>query len=164
MKNPPIIIAFFADTAFAHDKPRDGVIYKQHPHIDVIRTLATLYEEGDADEMAKYFDAGAQFIGMSRYQAGESRKKLTLADAVAGWKEIIDNWHIKMTESISPQGLQYVADPFTVQSWWLISVVNKKTGKKAEVDMVLFDLFNAEGKIITQHQYYDPAPLIEAAK
>jgi hypothetical protein len=30
--------------------------------------------------------------------------------------------------------------------------------------MVLFDLFNAEGKIITQHQYYDPAPLIEAAK
>jgi len=78
---------------------------------------------------------------------------------------VINNWNdLKMTESQPPVALEYSDGALVVQSWWTISLINKKTGKKATVDMVLFDEFNKEGKIVNQRQYYDPNQMIDAAK
>jgi len=130
-----------------------------------MRKLATLYEKGDADGMAKFYDEKVQFIGMGRYVVGVPSKNRTLAEAKDGWKNVIDHWDdLKMTETQPPVALQYSNGPLVVHSWWLISLTNKKTRKKAIVDMVLFDEFNREGKIISQRQYYDPNQLIDAAK
>jgi len=46
----------------------------------------------------------------------------------------------------------------------LITLVNKKTGKTAAVEMVLFDMSNKDGKIAVQLEYYDPAQLMMAMK
>lgn len=164
MKNLLLIILLISNTAIAQKMVQSGIVYKKHPNIEVMRKLAALYEKGDAEGMSKFFDNKVQFIGMSRYVVGVPPKNRSLAEAKSGWENIISNWDLKMTETMRPIGLQYSSGAFTVQSWWLITAVNKKTKKRAEVDMALIDEFNGEGKIIAQRQYYDPAPLIDAAK
>jgi len=63
-----------------------------------------------------------------------------------------------------PDGLQYDKDPFTVQSWWVVTAVNKKTQKSAKFYLVQFDTFNKDGKIDTEVTYYDTSSLIAASK
>jgi hypothetical protein len=160
-----ILLLLVSGSALAQKTVQSGMIYKTHPDVEVIRKLAALYQKGDAEGMAKFYDSNVQFTGMSRYMPGTKARSKNLAEAKAGWYDIINNWQdLKMTETQAPIGLQFKDEPFTVQSWWLITMVNKKTKKKAGVDMVLFDKFNKEGKIISQLQYYDPSSLIAATK
>ena len=165
MKKLLVIILFISNAAIAQKMVQSGIVYKQHPNIETIRKIAALYEKGDANGMAKFYDDKVQFTGMGRYIPGARSKAKSLAEAKAGWQDVITNWKsIKMTETREPEGVLSNGEPFTVQSWWVVSVVNKKTKKQAQVDMVLFDRFNKEGKIISQLQYYDPTPLMAAAK
>jgi hypothetical protein len=160
-----ILFILISNAAFAQKMSQTGIVYKKHPDIETMRKLAALYEKDDADGMAKFYDEKVQFIGMGRYVIGTTPKNRTLAEAKDGWKNVINNWKdLKMTESQPPVALQYNNGSLVVQSWWIISLTNKKTGKKAAVDMVLFDEFNKEGKIISQRQYYDPNQMIDAAK
>jgi hypothetical protein len=165
MKKLLIALLLISNAAFAQKTAQSGIVYKKHPDIETMRKLAALYEKGDADGMAKFYDEKVQFIGMGRYVIGTTPKNRTLTEARQGWQNVINNWNdLKMTESQPPIALQYNNGSLVVQSWWIISIVNKKTGKKATVDMVLFDEFNKEGKIISQRQYYDPNQMIDAAK
>ena len=63
-----------------------------------------------------------------------------------------------------PEAMAYDDAPFSVQSFWLFTMVNKKTKKIAKVEMVLFVLFNKAGKIATQIEFYDPTSLMAAMK
>ncbi len=165
MKKLLFLLLIISNSICAQKVVQSGMIYKSHPDVEVMRKLAILYQKGDAEGMAKYYDNSAQFTGMGRYMPGTRGRSKNLAEAKTGWYDIINNWKdLKMTETQAPVGLQYKDEPFTVQSWWVLTMVNKKTKKKAEVDMVLFDKFNNQGKIISQQQYYDPSPLIAAAK
>lgn len=165
MKKLLIALLFISNVAFAQKTSQSGIIYTKHSDIEVVRKLAALYEKGDADGMARFYDDKAQFIGMGRYVTGTTPRSRTLTEAREGWQNVINNWNdLKMTESQPPVALEYSDGALVVQSWWTISLINKKTGKKATVDMVLFDEFNKEGKIVNQRQYYDPNQMIDAAK
>jgi len=165
MKRLVIALLLIFNVAFAQKASQSGIIYKKHSDIEVMRKLAALYEKADVDGMAKFYDNKAQFIGMGRYVIGATPRSRTLAEAREGWQNVINNWNdLKMTESQPPVALEYSDGALVVQSWWTISLINKKTGKKATVDMVLFDEFNKEGKIVNQRQYYDPNQMIDAAK
>jgi hypothetical protein len=172
MKKLIIIFLLSSNAALAQKMTKNGVIYKEHPYIEVIKNVAALYEKGDAAGMAKYFADTAHFYGMTRYKPDTALiakhllpKSTSIIEAKAGWQQVIDNWdNITMTPVSNPDGLQYADAPFTVQSWWRITLVNKKTKKTAAIEMVLFDLFNTDGKIATQLEYYDPTSLIMAMK
>jgi hypothetical protein len=176
MKKLALILMLLSNAAFAQKMSQamvqNGSIYKQHPYIEIVKTLASLYEKGDADGMAKYYADTAHLYGMTRYSPDTSLmekhllpKSKALTEAKAGWQQIIDGWeNIKMTPLSPPDGLQYANAPFTVQSWWLLTLTNKKTHKTAAIEMVLFDMFNKDGKIAVQLEYYDPTPLVMAMK
>lgn len=173
MKKLLLIILIAAPVvAFAQKKVKNGTIYKQHPYIEVVKQLAALYEKGDATGMAKLYADTARVFGMTRYNVDTTHVAQwsvppgkELSGARAGWQQVFDNWEqIKMRPMGTPDGLEYNDSPFTVQSWWLFTLVNKKTKKTAKVEMVLFDLFNADGKIGTQIEFYDPTSLIAAMK
>jgi hypothetical protein len=115
--------------------------------------------------MATYYDAAVSFHGMGRYNPSAKSQNKSLAEAKAGWSEIIKGWeNIKMEPTMPPMALQYAGQGITVQSWWKLTLTNKKTKKTALVEMVLFDTFNIDGKITNQLQYYDPTPLLAAMK
>lgn len=172
MKKIALILLLLSNAALAQRMVKNGTIYKEHPYIDIVKMLAELYEKGDANGMAKYYADTVHIYGMTRYSpdTGLMEKHLlpkskALMEAKAGWQQVIDNWdNIKMTPLSPPDGLKYDNSPFTVQSWWLLTLTNKKTKKTASTEMVLFDLFNKDHKIAVQLEYYDPTPLIMAMK
>ncbi|HVW14954.1 MAG TPA: hypothetical protein VHB54_14055 [Mucilaginibacter sp.] len=169
MKKLLIALALLCNAAFAQKMVKNGTIYKEHPYIEVVKKLAALYQKGDADGMARCYASNAQLFGMTRYtpdsavRVRHAIKGKSLAEAKAGWQHVIDGWeNIKMTPESAPDGLQYADAPFTVQSWWQLTMVNKATKKTAVIEMVLFDMFDKQGKIVTQFEYYDPAPMLAA--
>ena len=172
MKKTLLIAALLCSSfAFAQKREKNGTIYKRHPYIDVIKSLASLYQKGDADGMTRYYADTVKFFGMSRYKVDSTmtRKRLSensknLMEAKAGWQQIIDGWDIKMVFLDEPVGLEYANAQFAVQSWWELTLVNKKTKKTAVVQMVMLDIFNKDGKIGRQIQCYDPTPLIIAMR
>src|ERR1700757_4643707 len=99
-----LIVLLGCNFAFAQKREKNGTIYKQHPYIDVITKLASLYEKGDAEGMARYYADTVKFFGMSRYKPDSvkmhkrlSENTRTLMEAKAGWQQIINDWDIKMT-------------------------------------------------------------------
>jgi hypothetical protein len=158
--------------AFAQNKIKSGTIYSQHPYIEIVKQLAVLYEKGDAAGMEKLYADTAQIYGMTRYAVDTTKvaqwsvppaKHLT--GAKAGWRQVFDNWEqIKMRPIVPPEGLEHTDGTFSVQSFWLFTLVNKKTKKVAKVEMVVFHVFNKAGKIATQVEFYDPTSLLAAMK
>ena len=63
-----------------------------------------------------------------------------------------------------PDAFEWANDGgFTVQSYWLQSQTNKKTGKIAKFNYIQMDEFNKNGKIVEEKFYYDPTSLIDAS-
>jgi hypothetical protein len=172
MKKFLFLVLLLSNAAFAQKMVKNGTIYKEHPYINIIKLIAGLYEKGDADGMTKYYADTVHIYGMTRYSPDTALmekhllpKSKALNEAKAGWQQVMDSWeNIKMTPLSPPDGLKYDNAPFTVQSWWLLTLTNKKTHKTASTEMVLFDLFNKDNKIAVQLEYYDPTSLIMAMK
>ena len=160
MKN--LLIAVFtllACSAFAQTMQKNGMIYKEHPNITAVNNSVDLFLKQDWDGLSKLYADTAKFYDPS------SPKAMSLADEKKGWVGIYNDWdQVSVTKQGYPDGLQYDKDPFTVQSWWTVSVVNKKTKKAAKFYMVQFDTFNKDGKIDSEVSYYDQTKLIEATK
>jgi hypothetical protein len=152
-----VVLMVCSVSAFAQNVQKNGIIYKQHPLIDVSKTLLSLYEKGDIDGMAKLYADTAMF-----YTPG-SDKPISLAEQKIHWQKIFNTWgQIKLEIQGYPDGLDYADEGFTVQYWLGCSSVNKKTQKTAKCKMVLFLSFNKDGKIITNMIYYDPTNIIAA--
>ncbi len=157
---------------FAQNKIKSGIVYKEHPYIETVKKLATLYEKQDTAGMAKLFADTAQLYGMTRYNVDTTKvaqwsvpPEKSLAAAKAGWQDVFDHWEdIKMRPIVPPEGVEHTGGTFSVQSFWLFTLTNKRTKKLAKTEMVLFHGFNKKGKIVTQVGFYDPTSLIAAMK
>jgi hypothetical protein len=161
MKN--LMIAAFmllaTTSTFAQTPVKNGTIYREHPYITIVNTSTDLFIKQDWGGLSKLYADTVKFYDPS------SPKKMSLADQQKGWAEIAANWEqIKVDKVGYPDGLEYDKDPFTVQSWWKITAVNKKTKKTATFHMVQFDEFNKDGKISVEIFYFDRLPLAEASK
>lgn len=147
-------------SAFSQGVVKNGTIYKQHPYITAVVQLNALFAKGDTVAVAKFYADTARFI-----DATNPMKPSNLTQAKATWHDILLNWDIVGIKQIGyPDGLEYDSDPFTVQSWWEVTAVNKKTQKKATFEQVVFDSFNKAGKITSELSYYDTQALMEATK
>jgi hypothetical protein len=154
-----VVFTLLAYGAFAQGPQKNGTIYKEHPYIDAVNNGNDLFLKQDWDGMVKLYADTVKFYDPS------SSKPYGLADAKKGWAHIYNDWdQITSTKQGYPDALQYDKDPFTVQSWWVVTAVNKKTKKPVKVYMVQFDEFNKDGKICREINYYDQTPFIEASK
>jgi hypothetical protein len=154
-----VVLLLSACSAFAQSPQKNGTIYKEHPYITIVNNSNDLFLKQDWDGLAKLYADTVKFYDPS------TPKAMSMADQKKGWISIYNDWEqISVKKQGYPDGLQYDKDPFTVQSWWVINVVNKKTKKPAKVFMVQFDTFNKDGKIDSELAYYDATPFIEASK
>jgi hypothetical protein len=155
----PALMLLSAST-FAQSIVKNGTIYKEHPYITALKTEVADFTKGDTLGAASFYADTAKFA-----DSPEPKNIYTLKQARAGWQRIFADWTITSVKQVGyPDGLEYASDPFVVQSWWEITVVNKKTQKTAVFDQVLFDYFNKDGKISFEGSYYDQGSLIAASK
>jgi hypothetical protein len=154
-----VALTLLACSAFAQTPQENGIIYKEHPYITIINKSTDMFLKQDWVGMASIYADSVKFYDPS------SPKPYNLETAKKGWAAIYDGWEqITITKVGYPDGLKYAKDPFTVQSWWKITSVNKKTKKTATFYQVLFDEFNKDGKISVESAFYDQTPLLEASK
>jgi hypothetical protein len=156
-----ITIAFlaFSVTSFAQGIVKNGTIYREHPYINIVKEINVDFAKGDTTPMIKFYADTAKFFDPT------SPKPTTLAQARASWHMILADWdQIVIKQEGYPDALEYTSDPFTVQSWWLITAVNKKTKKKATFYEVVFDEFNKDGKIAVESSIYDSSSIMDAMK
>lgn len=145
--------------ASAQKVEENGIIYKEHPYIEVVKNSVDLFMKADADGLTKLYADTAKFFDTT------NPKWISLTDTKKGWQDIWDNWEINSIKQVGyPDALQYSKDPFTVQSWWSVTTTNKKTKKVAKFAMVQFDEFNKDGLIVREADYYDSSTLMEASK
>jgi len=154
-----VVLTLLASSTFAQNMQKNGTIYKEHPYIDVVNNSTALFLKNDWDGYAKLYADTAKFFDST------TPKPSKLADVKKSWADISANWEqVTVTKQGYPDGLQYDKDPFTVQSWWIVTAVNKKTKKTAKFNMVQFDNFNKDGKIDLEVAYYDQTSLLAAMK
>lgn len=147
-------------TAFGQGVVKNGTIYKEHPYITAVIQMNALFMKGDSIGAAKFYADSARFI-----DATDPMKPTSLKQAISNWHAIFENWdQISIKQIGYPDGLAYDSDPFTVQSWWEVTAVNKKTQKKATFEQVIFDTFNKDGKISSELSYYDTSAIVAAMK
>ncbi|WP_114940014.1 nuclear transport factor 2 family protein [Mucilaginibacter endophyticus] len=160
MKNLLIVLlVLLAGGTWAQAPKKNGIIYKEHPYITIVNKSNDLFIKQDWAGLAKLYADTAIFYDPT------STKKISFAEEKKAWAAIAKDWgDIKIVKVGYPDGLQYDKDPFTVQSWWTITTVNKKTKKTAKFHLVQFDEFNKAGKIAVEIAYYDQTPLINASK
>jgi hypothetical protein len=154
-----VVFTLLACGAFAQGTQKNGTIFKEHPYIDAVNNSTALFLKNDWDGYAKLYADTAKFYDPS------STKPYHLADTKKSWADVYSKWdQISVVKQGYPDGLQYDKDPFTVQSWWIVTAVNKATKKSVKVYMVQFDEFNKDGKIARELSYYDQTPFIDASK
>ena len=129
----------------------NGTIYIKHPYIDVINNAVKAYTAGNFTALKMNYSDTATF-----WQPGMA-KFAPMADAFTAWtKDQSYFTDLSMTPVGYPDYLQYKKeDAKIVQSWWNWSVKSKKSGEVIKIPMVMFDEFNAAGKIVRQYIYGD---------
>jgi hypothetical protein len=146
--------------SFSQGIVKNGTIYKEHPYITAVEQLIALYPQADTVGIASFYADSVTF-----YDAPDPKHPYKLAEAKKDWNRLFADWdQITIKKVGYPDALEYSADPFTVQSWWSITAVNKKTKKTAAFEEVIFDTFNKDGKITSEVSYYDTKSLIDAMK
>jgi hypothetical protein len=150
----------FSVASFAQSVVKNGTIYKEHPYITAVVQLTADFQKGDTTAAAQFYADTVKF-----YDAPFPKHPYKLAEAKAGWHKIFTDWEqLEIKQVGYPDGLEYATDPFTVQSWWKVTAVNKKTKKTATFEEVVFDTFNKDGKITLELSYYDNKSLEDASK
>ena len=140
----------FAITAFCQEEA-NGTIYIKHPYIDIVNNIVKDYTTGDYSAFKSPFSDTASFwqSGMEKFAPIDNLVQMWTNDQ----NYLTD---ISMKPVGYPDFLHYKkADAQVVQSWWNWSAKVKKTGEVITVPMVLFDEFNADGKIVRQYVYGD---------
>ncbi|RZA00549.1 MAG: hypothetical protein EOP47_13640 [Sphingobacteriaceae bacterium] len=159
-----ILLAFvtISATSFAQTVVKNGTIYKEHPYITKVNAMMAAANKNDTIAMFVPYADTVKF-----YDSPSPTKVYNLTQSKSNWRTVQAEWEqISIKPRGYPDGLEYAGkdESFTVQSWWTITAINKKTKKKAMFEEVIFDSFNKDGKITLELAYYDMSSLAEAMK
>ncbi|HZY40241.1 MAG TPA: hypothetical protein VFE53_26490 [Mucilaginibacter sp.] len=153
------VLTLLACSAFSQTVQKNGVIYKEHPYIDVVHKIVSLYPKSNWDELSKLYSDTVTFTDYRNY------KQYRLDDAKKYWLELADNWEqLTIVKLRGPDGFAYEKDPFSVVAWFMVTMINKKTLKRARFTFMLNDEFNKNGKVSAETFFYNMLPVIEAMK
>ncbi len=135
----------------------NGIIYVKHPNIDVVNNANKAYESQDWGSINNYY------ADTAKWWASGMEDFITLSEAIKSWKSDFEHFDdVKQIPQGYPDYLQYkMGDAKIVQSWWIWTGKSKKTGKDVRVRMVMFDEFNADGKISREYIYGDFSKLTQ---
>lgn len=130
----------------------NGTIYINHPYIVLVRKLVNAYCAEDIDAMLEFYSKDATFSSSAMKQ-GEF---LTLEEKMKENKATFENdSNITLTQVGYPDCFHYSKDDFyVVDSWWILSYVNKEGKKKTKIPVQLSHTFDKDGKISNELIYF----------
>jgi hypothetical protein len=142
---------------FAQKEERNGVIYKQHPYIDVVNKAVKAYLSRDiAGGSAFYADT-------AKFWVSGMKKQMPMSEALKMFDTDFNYYDSIQLKVVGyPDYLHYDdQDAKVVQSWWTWIGKSKKTGEKVSISVVQFDNFNKDGKIEFEMLYGDFSKMVK---
>jgi len=135
---------------------KNGTIYKDHPFIGVVRRMMSNFERGNLEDAYADFLPNARIFD-SNMPFGES---LSIEEHKKGNEELFKNFEVlSVNEWGYPDLLEYNGDGYSLISWWVVILKNKKTNKETKVHLHNQLTMNNEGKILRSVDYYNGAAL-----
>ena len=129
--------------SFSQAEKKNGTIYIKHPYIDVVNKSTKGYVTKD---MALWKSC---YADTAKFTISGFEKSFSIKESETGLLrdfKYFDNITVK--EVGYPDYLHYDdGNQKVVQSWWKWTGKSKKTGKVLTIYYVVFDWFNAAGKI-----------------
>jgi len=157
------LFSLISISSIAQKPVKNGTIYKEHPYITIINNNTDLLSKQDLTKWAESFADTVKFYNPMNYGS----KPLNLEELKQHIDLFLNDWSdISFTKQKGsyPDAFEWANDGgFKVQSYWLQSQTNKKTGKIAKFNYIQMDEFNKNGKIVEEKFYYDPTSLIDAS-
>ena len=129
----------------------NGVVYKYHPYINIVRKAVNAYCAKEVDKMFEFYSGDAVFSNLvltnnQTYGVDVMKKEM---------KNNFENQNnISMVETGHPVCVWYEKESYVVYSWWLFSYTTKSGVKKSGIPIMMTDIFNAGGKIAMEAVYY----------
>jgi hypothetical protein len=129
----------------------NGVVYRYHPYITIVRKVANAYCAEKPDKMFEYYAKDAIFSNLIL----TDNKTLGIEEQKKGLNNIFEYQNdIRLTETGHPVCVLYDKETFVVYSWWLLSFTTNTGVKKSGIPIMMTDIFNKEGKIQSEALYY----------
>lgn len=135
----------------------NGTIYNHVENINTVRKMMYAFENLDIDKCLSFYSEDATFYDINTTVGTSSTK----AETKVNWKKFIDNYEIVSIDMIGyPDYLEYeMGDGREVLSWWNFHLIRKSDKKKIEIPFHFSNSFDADGKIVSEMEYYSQALL-----
>ena len=138
---------------FSQSLKKNGTVYINHPHIEVIKKAVQGYLTQNKELWSSCYADTAKFwiSGMDMKKWVSKKENL---DILGYDYKFFKNINIKQLGY--PDYIEYEKDNDRVaQAWWTWTGISKKSGKQFIVEFVIFSWFNKDGKIVKEATYGD---------
>jgi hypothetical protein len=129
----------------------DGLVYKYHPYINIVRKAVNAYCAKNTDKMFEFYTGDAVFSNLvltnnQTYGVDVMKKEMT--------NNFENQNNTSMVETGHPVCVWYEKESYVVYTWWLFSYTTKNGVKKSGIPIMMTDIFNQDGKIMMEAVYY----------
>lgn len=129
-----------------------GVIYKYHPYINIARKTVNAYCAKDIETLFSFYTPNAVFSSLSL----NSDQVIDLKTKIAYTKNTFATCNtIELVQSGEPVCVSYEKTYNVVYSWWVLSVTTNDGQKKSNIPVMLTQIFDDNGKIMSEADYLD---------
>lgn len=130
----------------------NGTIYNHHDNINTVRKAMYAFQNADVDKSLSFYSDEATFYDINTSFA----KSATKTETKANWTKFLDTYEIVSIDMVGyPDYLEYeMNNGREVLSWWNFHLIRKSDKKKIELPFHLSNSFDADGKIISEMEYY----------
>ena len=139
--------------SFAQAEKTNGTIYVNHPNIEVVKNAVKGYVTQNIELWSSCYADTAKFwisgMDMKKWMTKKENIALLGTD-FKFFKDITVKQFGYPDYLVYDQGADKVA-----QAWWTWTGTSIKTGKKLQIEFVVFSWFNKDGKITQEGTYGD---------
>ena len=137
-------------------KKKNGTIYKEHPAIKVVEDMQKAFVKGDSAAVASYL--ADDFKGWNGFNDNPDAKPMTKANFAGnaiGWNKYVDYFNISRFPGAYPDALEYDKEGTWVQTWDILSGMEKRTGMDMTMPIHRLYVVNKDNKIASMINYFD---------
>jgi hypothetical protein len=140
--------------SISRETVKNGVIYKDHPSIGIVRKVYYHLAQGNIEKTFQDFGKNARI-----YDSNLTDKDYnSLEEQIESVTNVLSEFEIVSIDEVGyPDYLDYEGNGGVALSWWKFTFKNKKSGEMKTMKLHSQMWFNSEGKIGREDVYYNGA-------
>jgi len=144
------IVSFLFVFSLNAQKNKNGIIYDEHPGIDLVASFHEAYASGDIETASSILhDDVKWYDGNTENKDAQGGSKESVINNIKWFRDYFDYVSFKDTEGAYPDMLEYKRSGNWVQSWFHVYGVHKNTGVELDHPVLRVYRLNDDNTKIT---------------